>query len=407
MSGVKRNYDVIISGAGIYGLLISKQLSLAGINVLILEKNDKNFLNNSQLNSGVLHSGIYNHPDSLKRKHCMKGNKLLQQYLTEKKIPFNMCGKLIVPYFKSEIAKIKQIHSNFLSHSQLISFNQAREHCNISNHLSSNDKCVLYIPNAGFSNPKSVYQSILSDINEINTQNIAKNGSPAIQIDYNCSCNQAYETGKNIRIESDKGEVYESLHFINCSGNSSLEIAKKFGICEEYDEILLNANYFFTDTIKHLSADNKSDILIYPAPLNFSLGVHFTPYENGTLIGPSVDLNLKTIAEAISRFRISPYLFQMATDFINSNYILGTLKLSKIYPNLSWKILKSQTFKKSLVRAPLINKKTGRFESDFIIKEKSSSTHLLNIQSPGWTSSFSLASDVTESVLNKLSKPNL
>lgn len=90
-------FDITIIGAGVVGLAIAKYLSEeTNYSVLIVEKNDTFGTETSSRNSEVVHSGIFNHIDSLKYKFCIEGNKLLYDFCNENKIWFNQCEKIIV-----------------------------------------------------------------------------------------------------------------------------------------------------------------------------------------------------------------------------------------------------------------------------------------------------------------------
>ena len=164
----------------------------------------------------------------------------------------------------------------------------------------------------------------------------------------------------------------------------------------------------------------NNDILIYQSPSNFSLGVHTTPslenkYSNikKYFIGPTVDFNKSTfelIYNILVKLKMSKnntnLIKQYFVDAINSNKYIGVYKLSKIINDINifdynlYKTLKT----KQLIRAPLLNTNKCIFEKDFIIKTDNinKSIHLLNIQSPGFTSAFSLSKDISMHVIKKI-----
>ena len=91
-------YDVVVIGAGIVGLATALQLKKAkpSLNVLVLEKENKVAAHQTGNNSGVIHSGIYYKPGSLKAKNCMDGYHQLIDFCKEQNIPYELCGKIIV-----------------------------------------------------------------------------------------------------------------------------------------------------------------------------------------------------------------------------------------------------------------------------------------------------------------------
>ena len=84
MNNDKYNFDIVIIGAGIIGLAIADKLSKSFNNILIIEKEDKFGQHVSSRNSEVIHSGIYYPDDSLKSKLCIRGNKLLYEFIKAK-----------------------------------------------------------------------------------------------------------------------------------------------------------------------------------------------------------------------------------------------------------------------------------------------------------------------------------
>lgn len=92
-----QSYEHLIIGAGITGLTIARELLKRGEkNICIIDKENSLGVHTSGKNSGVLHSGIYYDPDSLKAKFCAEGNHLLSGYCDENGLSIKKCGKVIV-----------------------------------------------------------------------------------------------------------------------------------------------------------------------------------------------------------------------------------------------------------------------------------------------------------------------
>ena len=96
---MNNNYDFCIVGGGMVGLSIANQLIDRDIssNIVVLDKENELGLHSSGLNSGVLHAGLYYEPNSLKAKVCVSGAKRLKQWVKDRDLPINDCGKIIVP----------------------------------------------------------------------------------------------------------------------------------------------------------------------------------------------------------------------------------------------------------------------------------------------------------------------
>lgn len=104
--------DVCIVGGGIVGLATARELKMRfpQLRVLLVEKEDTLASHQTGRNSGVIHSGVYYKPNSLKARLCVQGNRLMYEYLQEKGIPFHRCGKVIVAVEEEEIPRLKDIY---------------------------------------------------------------------------------------------------------------------------------------------------------------------------------------------------------------------------------------------------------------------------------------------------------
>ena len=94
-SGVE-TIDIVVIGAGVVGLAIGRALSLAGREVIVVDKADAIGTETSSRNSEVIHAGLYYGPTTLKARLCIRGRDQLYAYLLERRLPFERCGKLIV-----------------------------------------------------------------------------------------------------------------------------------------------------------------------------------------------------------------------------------------------------------------------------------------------------------------------
>src|SRR6266568_3431117 len=107
-----RNADLAIVGGGIVGLATAYQFTrtFAGRSVVVLEKEPTLAAHQSGRNSGVLHSGIYYKPGSLKATNCRSGKRLMEEFCAAEGVPFEICGKVIVAVDESELPALERIH---------------------------------------------------------------------------------------------------------------------------------------------------------------------------------------------------------------------------------------------------------------------------------------------------------
>ncbi|MGH0184705.1 UNVERIFIED_CONTAM: hypothetical protein FKN15_015551 [Acipenser sinensis] len=119
LNTIRRNhssYDVAVVGGGIVGLATARELILRhpSLSFIVLEKEKELAVHQSGHNSGVIHSGIYYTPGSLKARLCVRGATLAYQYCERKGIPYQRCGKLIVAVEQEEIPRLKALYERGL-----------------------------------------------------------------------------------------------------------------------------------------------------------------------------------------------------------------------------------------------------------------------------------------------------
>src|SRR5581483_662572 len=109
---IDSHYDLIIIGGGIVGLAVALEFSrrFPRLRLLVLEKEDRVAQHQTGHNSGVIHSGIYYKPGSLKARLCVKGKQELLRFCDEHGIPYNLCGKVIVALNEGELGRLDDLY---------------------------------------------------------------------------------------------------------------------------------------------------------------------------------------------------------------------------------------------------------------------------------------------------------
>ena len=104
--------DVVIVGGGIVGLATAMKLleRRPGLDLVVLEKESAVGMHQTGHNSGVLHSGIYYKPGSLKAENCRVGKKAMEVFCAEEGIPFDVCGKVIVALSDADLPALQRIY---------------------------------------------------------------------------------------------------------------------------------------------------------------------------------------------------------------------------------------------------------------------------------------------------------
>src|SRR5213592_2772248 len=105
-------YDLTIIGAGIVGLATAMQIldAHARIKLLVVEKEPQVAQHQTGHNSGVIHSGLYYRPGSLKARTCVTGRKALLEFCDEHAVPYEICGKLVVAISEQELPRLEELH---------------------------------------------------------------------------------------------------------------------------------------------------------------------------------------------------------------------------------------------------------------------------------------------------------
>ena len=98
---------VAIIGSGIVGLTLAYTLTEKNIEVTIFEKEKDSLSHGTGRNSGVIHSGIYYQPNTLRSNLCIKGAKLMKKFIVDNNLYINSCGKLLLPKTKNDIETLK------------------------------------------------------------------------------------------------------------------------------------------------------------------------------------------------------------------------------------------------------------------------------------------------------------
>src|SRR5918912_4289633 len=162
-----RSYDVVVIGAGILGLAVSRELlsRFPRLRLAVLDKEPAVGQHQSGHNSGVLHSGIYYAPGSLKAKLCVQGQRELYAYCERKGIPYDRCGKVIVASNEAELPRLNNLMERGLANGvQGLEVIGPEELHEIEPHCAGIK--ALWSPNTGIVDFSKVARAYASDITE-------------------------------------------------------------------------------------------------------------------------------------------------------------------------------------------------------------------------------------------------
>ena len=380
--------DFCVIGGGIIGLSVAYHLLLKfpGSDIVVLEKEDRVGKHQTGHNSGVIHSGIYYPPGSLKAKLCMAGAVQIKEFCEENDIPFEETGKYLVATNDQELERMRAIAERAKIHE--IPFETIDGAELASREPSISGKGALFVPSTGITD----YTKICSILARL----IQSLGG---EIRYSADVRKISEFSTHIQIATHADEL-AAKQLVTCGGLQSDRLVKLSGQTPNFKIIPFRGEYYRLP-------DNKNDAitsLIYPIPdpnLPF-LGIHLTKMIDGSItVGPnavlgfarekyargSVSLNDCADFMSYSGFwrmlggNIRPAL----TEFRNSVFKSGYLAACRKYmPELT----KDELFPcETGIRAQAVMR-DGSFAHDFLFQQTDRILHVCNAPSPAATSSL-------------------
>ena len=389
-------YDVIIVGGGILGLATARELLHRNpqIRIAVLEKERDPGCHQTGHNSGVIHSGIYYKPGSLKARLCSEGRKLLWEYCDANAISYRQVGKLIVATKKEELPLLEELHrrgrQNAIEGLQILDEAGIRKR-----EPSCRGIRAIYSPVTGIVDYGAVARSYARDVQALGGELFTGHQVRAI-------------TRKgNARVLTTSGE-FESRYVITCAGLQSDRIAKLTGGAQDPKIVPFRGDYLILKPEKcHLVRGN-----IYPVPdPSFPfLGVHFTPRMNGDIwLGPNAVLafaregySISTISlrDLFETFTYSGFLRlaakhfrtgigEMYRDIVRSAYV-GALQ--RYIPELT---VDDVLPGPSGVRAQAMTS-DGKQVDDFVFEGDLETLHVRNAPSPAATSALAIAKYIAD-----------
>ena len=388
-------YDFIIIGSGIIGLTLAFKLkkNQPSSKILILEKETDSIQHGSGRNSGVIHSGVYYDPGSLRATLGVRGGVELKEYIKSKQLWIDECGKLLIPTSENSFQNIESLFQRGVSNGVVIKKLTGSEIQSLEPNINTKYNSGLLIPFTSVADPKEVSKSLLFDLKQL-----------GVDVFYNEQVIKIEDEGKII-ISNLKS--YSCEYSFNCSGLQSDVVAKSAGLEFRYSFLPFKGKYW-----KITDPSFKLKHLVYPVPdLQYPfLGLHSSHKRDGSFyIGPSSTpvfgreyysrANKLQLSEALSlalsfgikilknENKLRTLALQEAKLLTKNGFLdeveklLNNIPTDSIQPSLEKIGIRSQVF--DPLSKTLVN--------DFIIINQKHSTHVLNAISPAWTASFAFA----------------
>jgi L-2-hydroxyglutarate oxidase len=394
-----RPFDVAIVGAGIVGLATGMKL-VSGhpeLRVVVVEKEAGPARHQSGHNSGVIHSGLYYRPGSLKARTCLDGARQLLEFCRLHEIPFELCGKVVVATEPDEIPRLQELHRRGLANGvgglKWLNPEQLRD---IEPHAAGIQ--ALQAPGTGIIDFSRVAQTYARIFEELGGTLLLDHRVRSIE-----------QTSPGIRLTTSQGALVAKA-LINCGGLYADRLARMAGLRPPCRIVPFRGEYYALKAARrHLVRH-----LIYPVPdPSFPfLGVHFTRMLDGRReAGPNAVLAWgresyrKTtvhpgeLAETLAFpgfWRLVARHWRAGTQEMLRSYSKARFAhaLQRLVPEVAVDDLEPGG---SGVRAQALDAE-GRLLDDFVILKAQHSIHVLNAPSPAATSSLAIADHILDAV---------
>jgi L-2-hydroxyglutarate oxidase len=393
--------DFCVIGGGIVGLATAYRLSqkCPEQTIVVIEKEDGLAKHQTGRNSGVLHSGIYYKPGSLKAKNCRQGKLAMEKFCKEHGIDYELCGKVIVATSKEEVGRLDAIYDRGKANGvncELIPKERLKEIESYANGVAA-----VHVPECGIVNYRQVCNK-LGELLQRESNHQILLGETVLKIEHSVG---------EVVVQTDNYSI-RTEYVVNCGGLHSDRITQLGGQKPSAKIIPFKGEYYFLSE----EAEKFCNHLIYPVPdpkFPF-LGVHFTRMiEGGVECGPNAVLAFGR--EAYEKFDLN------ATDLLESIIYPGFQIMAMKHWKMGWGEMWRSFSKAAFVRAlqklvPSIQAehltpapagiraqavaRNGSLVDDFLIQKNERVINVCNAPSPAATASLNIAEEIVQDFYN-------
>jgi L-2-hydroxyglutarate oxidase len=397
------NYDIAIVGGGLVGLATAMALAeQTSARLLLVEAETELASHQSGHNSGVIHSGLYYKPGSLKARNCVEGRELLYAFCAEHGVAYGRCGKLVVAIDNSQLSALDELErrgrANGLTGIRRIGPEQIREREPYVRAIAG-----LEVPETGIVDYKGVAREYAQLMQEAGGT-----------IEKQAQVVAVTQRGDGLTIVTTRGE-FACQNLINCAGLQSDRVARLCGVDTGVEIIPFRGEYYqLIPSREELVRD-----LIYPVPdARFPfLGVHFTRMIHGGVeAGPNAVLALAR--HGYTRTSFSP---RDVTSLLRYG---GFWRMAARYWRTGCGEMYRSWSKRAFVRAlqvlvPALREgdllpagagvraqavaANGTLVDDFVIAERERMIHVVNAPSPAATASISIGRTIAALAIRNFS----
>lgn len=390
--------DVVVVGGGIVGLATARALATAhGARVIVLEAEARVAAHQTGHNSGVMHSGVYYKPGSLKARLCRTGLAAMYEFCAAEGVPHRRCGKLIVAVDESEERRLVALEERARANGSPVRRVDRAEIRTIEPAVAGT--AGLWVEDTGVVSYAAVCQALVRDLERRGGD--VRTGARVLGIT---------RRGAGHGVATTAG-AFEGARLVTCAGLQADRVARMAGLEPAVRIVPFRGEYY------HLRRPELVRGLIYPVPdpeLPF-LGVHFTRGVDDTVeAGPNAvlalgresyrwsDINPADVLDLVTyggfwRLAAAHWrtgLSEVARSWSTARFVAS---LQRLVPGVTAADLVAGG---SGVRAQAVDP-SGRLVDDFVLQEADGAMHVLNAPSPAATASLVIGSEVAARLMGR------
>jgi len=397
--------DIAVIGGGLVGLASAYTLAKQApeLSIAVLEAEEVIASHQSTRNSGVLHSGIYYRPGSLKAELTRTGSQALAEFCERHEISFQRCGKVIIATRDAEIPALEEIERRGIANGlQGLRRLASAELAELEPHVTA--RAALSVPEAGVIDFRGVATELAASISRSGNEVVTGFRATAIA-----------GTADGYRISAASGAEWHTRLLVNCAGLQSDRVAIMAGERPPVSIIPFRGEYY----VMPRERDYLVNHLVYPVPdprFPF-LGVHFTRrIDESVEVGPNAVLafgrqhyrgegraDWGDVAEMLR----SRALWRLAMTYWRTGAVEAVRSRSKRLYAAAARRLIPEVHASDLVRggsgirAQAVTPE-GTLADDFVIVENATAVHVLNAPSPAATACLAIGERIAGRILTKL-----
>jgi (S)-2-hydroxyglutarate dehydrogenase len=391
-------YDFAIVGGGIVGLSTARALlrRKPAIRLLLLEKENCWAAHQTGHNSGVIHSGIYYRPGSLKATMAREGNRAMVRFCQEHGVPHEVCGKVIVAAEPGELPRLRDLFQRAEQNGLTARWLEAEALRDVEPHVRG--VAAIQVPSTGIVDYRRVAEMLAGLLQE-----------RGVDLRLGERVDRIEETAQFVEVSGPAGS-YRARALIACAGLQSDRLARRSGCDPNMKIVPFRGEYYRLQPARQGLVRN----LIYPVPnpcFPF-LGVHFTRMIDGSVeAGPNAVLSLKREGYTRTAFDLHDFLevalypgmWKLAARYWREGAEEVVRSFSKAAFLRSLQRLIPELRSQDLMPAPAgvraqALRPNGDLVDDFHMISTARSVHVCNAPSPAATASFAIGESIRKRV---------